>query len=289
MVQTVETMTGNIPAEFGAKVSGVAVVTTRSGLGSDRPLAGDTALRVGQFGTVQNTTQVGGQRGRLGHFASVTAMRTDRFLDQVSLDNLHNSGQFVRAFGRIDRSLEGGDLLRAYAMGGRSSFQLANLRSQQANGQDQHQILADWSTWLSHLKTIGAAITVESTAGFRTTTARLLQSVGDTRPVTAAQDRRLTTATLATRFTRLSGRHTVRTGIDLQYFPVRESFTLGVTDHRFNDPTSETFNPALLPHDLTRGGVPFTFEDARAGWLTSGFVQDAIRWNRLSTTLAARG
>jgi hypothetical protein len=287
MVQTVETMTGNIPAEFGAKVSGVAVVTTRSGLGSDRRLAGDTSLRVGQFGTLQNTTQVGGQRGRLGHFASVTAMRTDRFLDQVSLDNLHNSGSFVRAFGRLDRSLDGGDLLRGYAMGGRSSFQLANLRSQQANGQDQRQNLADWSTWLSHLKTIGAAATLESTAGLRTTTARLLPSTGDT-PVTAAQDRRLTTATLATRFTRLSGRHTLRTGVDLQYFPVRESFTLGLTDGRFNDPASETFNPALLPHDLTRGGIPFAFEEARAGWLTSGFVQDSIRWDRLSATLGVR-
>ena len=287
MVQTVETMTGNIPAEFGAKVSGVAVVTTRSGLGSDRPLAGDTALRVGQFGTIQNSTQVSGQRGRVGHFASVATMRTDRFLDQVSLDNLHNSGHFVRAFGRLDRSLEGGDLLRGYAMGGRSSFELANLRSQQTNGQDQRQVLADWSSWLSHLKTIGAAATLESTAGFRTTTARLLPSAGDT-PVTAAQDRRLTTATAATRVTRLSGRHTLRTGIDLQYFPVRESFTLGVTDDRFNDPASETFNPALLPHDLTRGGIPFAFEDARAGWLTSGFVQDSIRWDRLSATLGLR-
>lgn len=59
IVQTVELMTGNIPAEFGAKISGVAVVTTRSGMGSQRTFTGDTAIRVAQFGTVQTATQAG--------------------------------------------------------------------------------------------------------------------------------------------------------------------------------------------------------------------------------------
>ena len=34
VVQSIELFTGNIPAEFGNKVSGVAVVTTRTGLGT---------------------------------------------------------------------------------------------------------------------------------------------------------------------------------------------------------------------------------------------------------------
>src|SRR5919106_5215961 len=62
MVQTVELMTGNIPAEFGAKIAGVAVVTTRSGLGLQRTFTGETGLRIGQFNTVQTATHVGGQR-----------------------------------------------------------------------------------------------------------------------------------------------------------------------------------------------------------------------------------
>src|SRR3712207_1105439 len=102
MVQTVELMTGNIPAEFGAKISGVAVVTTRSGLGLERRFTGDTLVKAGQFGTVQSATRVGGQRDRFGYFGAFTAMRTDRFLDQVSLDNLHNAGHYGRAFARAD-------------------------------------------------------------------------------------------------------------------------------------------------------------------------------------------
>jgi hypothetical protein len=287
MVQTLELMTGNIPAEFGAKVSGVAVVTTRSGLGLQRAFTGNTAVRAGQFNTLQSATQFGGQRGTLGYFGVITAMRTDRFLDQVSLDNLHNAGSFGRAFGRIDGRVGEHDLLRLHAMGGRSTFELANLRSQDANGQSQEQRLADWSAWFSHLRTVGTSATLESTAAVRTTTAALLASAGDT-PVTAAQDRSLSTVTLATRYTRLLGRHTVRGGADFQRFPVRESFTLGITHPKFNDPASAQFNPALLPYDLTRGGRLYAFDDQRAGTLASGFVQDSIRMGRLSAALGVR-
>jgi hypothetical protein len=287
MVQSVELMTGNIPAEFGAKISGVAVVTTRSGLGLERPFTGDAAIRVGQFGTMQSATRVGGQRDRLGYFLALTGMRTDRFLDQVSIDNLHNTGHYARAFARADALVGERDLVRVHAMGGRSSFELANLRSQEANGQDQRQMLADWSAWLSHVRTIDARSTLESTAAFRTTTARLSPSAGDT-PVTASQDRALATITLATRYTRVAGRHSVRSGVDVQRFPVREEFALGITHPAFNDPASDRFNPALLGHDLTRGGAPFAFRDERTGTLASAFVQDSIRLGPLSATLGLR-
>jgi hypothetical protein len=287
LVQTVELMTGNIPAEFGAKISGVAVVTTRSGLGSQRAFTGELSLRAAQFGTVQSGLHTGGHVRRIGYFGTLTAMRTDRFLDQVSLDNLHNVGSFGRAFARIDAMVEGGDLLRAFVMGGKSSFQLANLRSQQANGQDQRQRLGDASGWLSHLRTIGERATLESTAAYRTTGARLIPSPGDI-PVTASQDRRLSTITLATRYTRVGGRHSVRTGADVQRFPVRESFTLGITDTAFNDPTSDGFNAALLAYDLTRDGSIFQFDDERAGTLASAFAQDTITWGRATATLGIR-
>jgi hypothetical protein len=287
IVQNVELMTGNIPAEFGSKVSGVAVVTTRSGLGSPRGTTGDVSLRAGQFDTVQTGAQVGGQRGTLGYFGTVTAMRTQRFLDQVSLENMHNAGSFGRAFVRVDGALAGGDLLRVYAMGGRSAFELANLRSQHANGQDQRQVLADASSWVSYLATLGERATLESSAAYRTATSRLLPSAGDI-PVTASQDRRLTTAMLATRYTRVTGRHSFRTGADLQRFPVREAFTLAITDPRFNEPGVERFNAALLAHDLTRGGSPFHFDEARTGTLASGFIQDTVVAGRLTASLGLR-
>src|SRR5688572_21363125 len=90
IVQSAELMTGNIPAEFGGKVSGVAVVTSRSGLGISRRLAGDAMLTAAGYDTWHGVAQMGGGSSRVGYFGSVAAMRTNRFLDQVSLDNLHN-------------------------------------------------------------------------------------------------------------------------------------------------------------------------------------------------------
>jgi outer membrane cobalamin receptor len=287
VVQTVELLTGNVPAEFGSKISGVAVLNSRSGLGTGRPFVGALTGTVGGFGTRQAGVQLGGERGRVGYFGSVTTLDTDRFLDQVSLDNLHNAGHFVRGFGRVDVRLSSRDALRLHAMGGRSAFELANLRSQQAAGQDQRQHLADVSTWASYVRTLDAQSTVEATLGYRTTTAALRASPGDT-PVTAAQDRRLATLTATTRYTRTLGPHLVRAGIDLQRFPVEEAFTMGLTSPSFNVPGSPGYNAALLPHDLTRGGTPFVFRDARTGTQASAFVQSTLRVGQATVAAGLR-
>ena len=65
VVQTAELMTGNVPAEFGSKVSGVAVLTSRSGLGISRRAAGDVMLSRAGFRTWQGQHSRG-RRGRVG-------------------------------------------------------------------------------------------------------------------------------------------------------------------------------------------------------------------------------
>ncbi|MGE3703808.1 MAG: carboxypeptidase regulatory-like domain-containing protein [Vicinamibacterales bacterium] len=287
VVQTAEVLTGNIPAEFGGKVSGVAVLNSRSGLGSGRPIAGSASLSGGGFGTAQGSVQIGGERARVGYFGSFTAMRTDRFLDQVSLDNLHNAGGFGRGFGRVDVRLGDRGALKTQAMGGASRFELANLRSQQAAGQDQRQALDDLSVWTSLLRTLDPSSTLETTVGYRTTAATLEPSAGDT-PVTAAQDRRLSTVTVNGRYTRAFGAHLLRVGADYQRFPVREWFSMGVTSPAFNAAGSEGYNEALEPFDLTRGGAPFVFDAARAGTQISGFLQANLRRQAWTFNLGLR-
>src|SRR3712207_8921000 len=53
------------------------------------------------------------------------SLKSNRFLDQVSLDNLHNGGDSERAFSRFDWQPGSHDALRLNLMGGRSAFQLA--------------------------------------------------------------------------------------------------------------------------------------------------------------------
>jgi outer membrane cobalamin receptor len=287
VIQTAELLTGNIPAEFGSKVSGVAVLNSRSGRGTGRPLTGALSLAGGGFNTAQGSLQLGGERGRVGYFGSVTTMRTDRFLDQVSLDNLHNQGHFARGFGRVDVAIGDRSHLRTHVMGGGSRFELANQRSQHANGQDQRQQLDDLSVWTSFVRTLSSVSTLEATAGYRTTTAELLPSAGDT-PVTAAQDRRLSTFTASGRFNHGAGRHSFRGGVDVQRFPVAERFSMGLTSPSFNAPGSDNYNDALLPYDLTRGGSMFLFADEQTGSQLSAFAQSTITFSRTTLTLGLR-
>lgn len=287
VIQTAELMTGNVPAEFGSKVSGVAVLTSRSGLGISRRAAGDVMFSMAGFNTWHGAAEMGGGGGRTGYFASVNGMRTDRFLDQVSIDNLHNAGNFGRGFLRFDFQPTDRDMLRIQAMGGRSTFEVANLRSQEAAGQAQRQTLADGAAWGSYLRSLDTGSTFESVVGYRGTTAQLDPSAGDT-PVTASQRRTLSTLSASLRYTRLIGSQSLRAGIDAQRFPVREAFTLGITNPTFNDPASADFNASLLPHDLTRGGVSFVFNDARAGQMFSGFVQSTLRWRTAAFALGLR-
>jgi len=287
VVQTAELLTGNIPAEFGSKVSGVAILNSRSGRGTGRPVTGAVSVAGGGFRTAQASLQLGGERGRYGYFGSLTAFRTDRFLDQVSLDNLHNQGQYGRGFGRVDLSLSDRTQLRGHVMGGGSRFELANQRSQAAAGQDQRQQLDDVSVWTTLAHTLDTASTLEATAGYRTTSAVLLPSAGDT-PVTASQDRTLATVTLSGRVNRSAGAHLFRAGLDFQQFPVTERFSMALTSAAFNQPGTPGYNDALLPYDLTRGGSFFTFTESQTGTQLSAFVQSTLRFDRLSLNLGLR-
>jgi hypothetical protein len=261
IVQTIELFTGNVPVEYGSKISGVAVITTRSGMGSGRRFSGSTQMTVAQFDTLANVTQISGGREKWGYFASFNALKSNRYLDQVSLDNLHNGGSSERSFFRADYQAAARDQFRLNLITGRSSFELANLRSQQAHGQDQRQYLRDYSISTGWLHTIDSRSTVDAMASFRSAGARLIPSLGDF-PVTASQDRTASTLTLAVRWTREAGRHSWRAGADTQHFTVREHFTFGRDD--------------------------FRFAKSQAGDLHSGFAQDTMRLGRWTVTLGLR-
>lgn len=288
IVQTVELFTGNVPAEYGNKVSAVANVTTRSGMGTARRFGGSMLFNAAQFDLLSQVTHVSGEAGHFGYSAVLNTSKTNRYLDSVSLDNLHNGGNNQRAFTRFDWHPGARDVFRLNLMAGRASFQLANLRSQHANGMDQRQRLRDGAISLGWVRTLNAQTTLDANFSARKAQSWLLPSAGDI-PVTASQARQMSTITAGARLNAVRGRHTLRAGFDIQRYPLSEHFTLGITAASFNDPADvETYNPNLLPHDLTRGGRLFDFRNSRAGGMYSGFVQDAVSLGRLNLSLGLR-
>ncbi|MDX2270040.1 MAG: carboxypeptidase regulatory-like domain-containing protein [Bryobacter sp.] len=287
MIANLEIFTGNIPAEFGAKTAAVVNVNTISGLGAGRALRGSTALEAARFSTLGQVTTFSGERGKWGYSGLVNSRKSQRYLDSVSLENLHNGGHATRGFFRADFQATDRDIVRFNVLFGNSPFQLANLRSQHTNGMQQRQELQDFATALHWVRTIDAATTWEMNYSWRTADSRLLPSAGDT-PVTASQERRLSTATLQHRFSAVRGRHNLRSGLDLQRVPLRESFTFGITSPAFNDPAAENYLPTLLPFDLSRGGSLFRFAERATGGFYSGHLQDSLRIGNLQVSLGLR-
>ena len=287
IVQTVELFTGNIPAEYGNKVSAVTSITTKSGLGFGRKFAGQTMVSAAGFGMLSQVTSVAGENGNFGYSATINTLKTNRYLDAVSLDNLHNGGNNERAFLRLDWIPNSRDVFRLNAIAGRSSFQLANLRSQHAAGMDQRQYLGDASGSFAWVRSIDAATTFDNTASYRTTQAQLFDSAYDT-PVTASQARHLSTFTNGSRFNLIRGRHSLKIGSDIQRFPISEFFSFAITRPGFNDPASPDFNPNLLPFDLTRHGRRFEFADKATGGFYAGFIQDNIKLGNVQVSLGLR-
>ncbi len=286
LVQSLELYTGDVPAEYGSKVSGVANITTRSGFDLERRFA-LIEIGGGGFDTMTGSAQFGGNAGRLGYFASVSGVKSNRFLDSPSLDNLHNGGNAERAFSRFDYRPTDKDFLRLSLMAGRSSFQLANLRSQHLAGQRQRRLLEDAAFSVGWLRLLSPSTTFDSTTSYRTTIAQLTPSAGDT-PVTASLARHLSTLSTFNRLNVDRGRHRLRLGADYQRFPISENFFFALTDPGFNDPTSAGFNPNLVAHDLSRGGDWFRFSGKRTGKLSTFFAQDRVRVGRLQVNLGLR-
>lgn len=287
IVESLDLYTGNVPPEFGNKVSGVAVVTTRTGLNSGRKFAGSLQIGAAQFNSLSTLAQFAGGMERFGYFASFSAFKSNRYLDSVSLDNLHNGGNTQRAYTRLDFQATSRDIVRFSIMSGRSGFQLANLRSQHENQQDQRQSLEDISSSIGWIRTLDARSTFEFQTSFRNAFARLRPSAGDS-PVTAHQARRLSTWNFGSRYNRVSGAHTFRGGLDYQRFPVRENFAFAITHPSFNRPDSPAYIETLAAHDLTRGGDWFRFAGRGAGSLSTAWIQDQIKLGRLQIALGLR-
>jgi len=286
IAEGIEIVTGGTPAEYGEKAYGVINLTTRSALGQPG-FHGDVTIGGSRFSTMEGGVAAGWGSSRYGLFVDLDGSQGDRFLDPVSFDNFHNHGTTRRGFLRYDLAPDSSNSLRLTANGGKTDRDVTNLPSQQAAGQDQRVSSKDWNLNLGYQHVIGSSSVFEAQVYGRDNRLQLLPSAGDT-PVTAQQNRSLGNQGVNLSISRAFGDNEIKVGGQWKRFPLRETFSFGITDPGLNDPEADGFNPNLAPYDLTRGGTPFVFSGAKTGTYGALYAQDTAKLGNLTINAGVR-
>jgi hypothetical protein len=294
-VESMEVITGGISAEYGGKPVVVVNLTTKSGLGTPNGFEGEVALGASRFRTTELSLNARGGTASFGWFVSGAASESDRFLDPVNFENLHNSGKTGRLFSRFDWIIGAQDTVRFSASGGRTDRQVPNLVSQQAQGQDQQAATADTNASLAWAHLFSESQSLDAALFFRGSRAELNPSevladgftVGHTRdfPYWASQKRSLDNLGAQVSFTQRWGSgNLLKVGLQHIVFPIHEDFRFAITDPaRVTDPADP-----LYPYTPAGGGRVFRFEASLRPTLTSAFVQNDLHFGAFYLALGLR-
>jgi hypothetical protein len=309
VIQSMESIYGSTPAEFGDKTSLVVTAVTRSGLGQNK-LSGSISTQYGSFGTTEQSATLGFGNRRWGNFAGINATRSGRFVDTPEFLPLHDVGNNQSVFDRVDFQPNRKNALHLNAFVVRSSFQIPNSYDQQASGQDQRQLVNSINIAPGWIHSFGSAATLTVNPFLRQDRITYHPSADplSDQPATMSQTRRLTNIGVRSYVEYLHGRHQAKFGAQITHTLLTERFGLALTDPTFNpvcltddgnpvldsriiqasdcaaggySPNPE-LAPGLVPHDLTRGGSYFDFHRHANIKQQAAFFQDTVKYGNLT-------
>jgi len=136
-IETLRVLTGGFPAQYGNNLAAVFDVTARAGL-PGRPRGFAQQLGEGNS-TYDSTVQFGGGSPRFQYFLSGVRNFTNRQLDPVTQDPLHDAGNNSVAFGKFDYSAGANDKVILDTARTDAYLQFPNEQAQQAIGRDVTQ------------------------------------------------------------------------------------------------------------------------------------------------------
>lgn len=275
-IGSLHVMTGYVPAEYGLK-SGAVIEVRSAGLASRGWIASlDAGSGSNALAAARATAG-----GALGERAEVTAHgafeRSDRFLDPVHPDNLHNQGGSASGGVRAAVPLPSGERLSFTASLGQSRFDVPHGELQEAAGQDQRQWLQQRAASLSWQRPWSVSVVSHVAAYHRRIDAELRDSPAAV-PLFATSDRRHDRLGVLGSLTWQRGRHTVKGGVEAARLALRETFRFAITDE---DAAEEA--------GLSEGAEAFTLDDpfdfadrvSRTQW--SAYLQDSVRLSDRAT------
>jgi hypothetical protein len=287
IAQGIEIIYGNIPAEFGEKIGAVINLTTKSGLGLGTPKS-EAYVGASKFSTMEAGASVGGGSQTFGYFGSVNGSKSDRFLDPVNFDNLHNHGNAFRAFLRLDsQSADLKSSFRLTTLVGQTRRDVPNTFTQQTAGQNERVRTQDENFNAGWQSIVSQTAVIEAVGFARFAKFKLTPSTNDT-PVVVTSDRTLNNYGITPSISWANSHNDIKVGATVKRYPIRELFSFGITDPTLNDPADPAFNPNLKPYDLTRGGLPFVFNARRNNSYYAGYLQDNLKFENLTVNAGVR-
>jgi len=288
ILQSAEVIYGNVPAEYGEKIAAVINLTTKSGLGTGRP-RGDVRVGGARFNTYDAGVSLGGGTSTIGYYGSIDGSKSDRFLDPVNFDNLHNHGDSERAFLRFDGATPGGsDTVRLSGLIGRTRRDVPNTFTQEATGTDNQVETSDWNANLGWQHVFGPNTVLDTTVFGRDNRFTYYGSADDPSVITNSKRSLPNYGVQPTLSIQAGSVHELKFGAVFKSYPIQERFSFGITDPNLNDPASESYNSNLAQYDFTRGGTFFRFEASRTVTYVAGFAEDTIRLSNLTAQVGVR-
>jgi hypothetical protein len=287
-VQSLEVITGVAPAEYGDKSSLVVHIVTKSGL--DSKPTGSASFGYGSFRSPTGEVNLGGGSHSLGDFVSVSALRTDRFLDPPELVAIHDTGHNVSVFNRLDFRPTAAGTFHLNVQAAQSGFDVPNTYDQMA--QTQHQDIATFNVAPGYSQAFGTNVLFTANGFVRRDHLTYTPSANplNDAPATVSQDRTLTNYGAKADLTINAGPHSIKFGGTAAATGLHEQFTFGITnpaDAAFADENGD-FNEALRPFDLTSGGSPFNYNQTFTIKEQAAYVQDDVKVRDLTFKLGVR-
>ena len=313
-LQNMTTLQGAPPAEFGDKTSLIVEATTRSGLNAGK--SGTVSIGYGSFDTPTASITFASGSKTLGNFLALDGLNSHRFLDTPEFDPLHARGNAASVFDRLDWQPSEATAFHLNLSAAHSWFQVPNTYDQQSAAQDQRQHMTSFNVGLAFSRVLSPSLLLTANSWVRQDRVEYFPSANlfSDQPATLSQSRRLTSTGMRGDLTYLRGRHSVKGGIQFQATPLSEFFTTGLTNSGFNSPCVDangvavpnpslidpsqcatagyaangSYQPALLPYDLTRGGTLFTFRGSATIYEGSAYAQDSIKFGQFTLNLGLR-
>src|ERR1700694_4917723 len=263
-IQSMEVISGMVPAEFGDKTSVIIKVTTRSGLGATKP-TGSIKTSYGSFGSTTTGFDLGFGGQRWGNFIAASGLNTSRFLDPPEFKAIHDKGNQQNVFDRVDFQLSKVDSVHLNLGYSRSWFQTPNTIDNLNIGgtdpvlgnplpqTDQRSLIQTYNiapVWThlfgsSTLFTLGGFVRHDQYNYFGS------NNVFADPNATVNQDRQLRNMGLRSDISYVKGAHNIKAGITFEHTLLTEQFNFGLTSPTFNSPCVDSTGAPVGDTTLT--------------------------------------